>query len=89
MEKKNMEKKITEKKNDIVLNNGIAMPPIGYGVFRMTDEKSCEKAVMQAIETGYRLIDTAAAYAALQNNIKSQLHRWYFAGLFNVALFQW
>lgn len=56
-----MEKNM-EKKNDIVLNNGIAMPPIGYGVFRMTDEKLCEKAVMQAIETGYRLIDTAAAY---------------------------
>ena len=38
------------------------MPPIGYGVFRMTDEKQCEDAVFQALNAGYRLIDTAAAY---------------------------
>ena len=38
------------------------MPLIGYGVFRMTDEKECEEAVYNAIKTGYRLIDTAAAY---------------------------
>ena len=43
--------------NDFVtLNNGVTMPRIGYGVFRMTD------AVVQAIQSGYRLIDTAAAY---------------------------
>ena len=48
--------------NVITLNNGICMPKIGYGVFRMTDEKECEEAVVQAIKTGYRLIDTAAAY---------------------------
>lgn len=46
----------------VTLNNGIKMPPVGYGVFRMTDEKECEKAVFQALELGYRLIDTAAAY---------------------------
>jgi len=46
----------------IILNNGITMPPIGYGVFRMTDLEECENAVVQAIKTGYRLIDTAAAY---------------------------
>lgn len=51
-----------EKQNYIVLNNGITMPPIGYGVFRMTDLKECENAVFQAIKTGYRLLDTAAAY---------------------------
>mgnify|MGYP004471011667 FL=1 len=50
-----------ERKN-IVLNNGVTMPPIGYGVFRMTDLKECENAVVQAVKTGYRLIDTAAAY---------------------------
>ena len=50
----------TEKK--IVLNNGVRMPAIGYGVFRMTDPVTCENAVIQAIEAGYRLIDTAAAY---------------------------
>lgn len=46
----------------IILNNGVSMPKIGYGVFRMTDQKACEEAVVQAIEAGYRLIDTAAAY---------------------------
>lgn len=49
-------------RKDIVLNNGVKMPPIGYGVFRMTDSEECENAVVQAIKTGYRLIDTAAAY---------------------------
>ena len=38
------------------------MPGIGYGVFRMTDQEACEEAVVQAIQAGYRLIDTAAAY---------------------------
>ena len=51
-----------EKQKDIILNNGIKMPPIGYGVFRMTDLEACENAVVQAVKTGYRLIDTAAAY---------------------------
>lgn len=46
----------------ICLNNGVAMPRIGYGVFRMTDAAVCEEAVVQAIQAGYRLIDTAAAY---------------------------
>lgn len=51
-----------KKKEDIVLNNGVRMPGIGYGVFRMTDLDECENAVVQAVKTGYRLIDTAAAY---------------------------
>lgn len=51
-----------KQQNNIVLNNGVTMPPIGYGVFRITDLKECEEAVVQAIQTGYRLIDTAAAY---------------------------
>ena len=51
-----------ERKNDIVLNNGIKMPSIGYGVFRMTNLEECENAVVQAVKIGYRLIDTAAAY---------------------------
>ena len=49
-------------RKDVVLNNGVKMPPIGYGVFRMTDLEECENAVVQAVKTGYRLIDTAAAY---------------------------
>ena len=51
-----------KKQKDIILNNGIKMPLIGYGVFRMTDLEACENAVVQAVKTGYRLIDTAAAY---------------------------
>ena len=46
----------------MVLNNGIEIPQIGFGVFRMTDENACEEAVLQAIKAGYRLIDTATAY---------------------------
>ena len=49
-------------RKDIVLNNGVKMPSIGYGVFRMTNTEECENAVVQAVKTGYRLIDTAAAY---------------------------
>ncbi len=38
------------------------MALLGFGVFQMTDAAECEKAVIDAIETGYRLIDTAASY---------------------------
>ncbi|WP_336778204.1 aldo/keto reductase [Pantoea sp. USHLN256] len=47
---------------NIKLNNGLEMPLLGFGVFQMTDAAECERAVMDAIETGYRLIDTAASY---------------------------
>ena len=40
---------------EVVLNNGITMPPIGYGVFRMTDLKECENAVVQAVKAGQNL----------------------------------
>lgn len=46
----------------IALNNGVEMPKLGYGVFRMTEAAACEETVVQAIKAGYRLIDTAAAY---------------------------
>lgn len=49
-------------KNAVMLNNGIQMPKIGFGVFRINDMEECEKAVLQAIQSGYRLIDTASAY---------------------------
>lgn len=48
--------------NKFILNNGVSIPKIGYGVFRMTDLSECEEAVVCAIKAGYRLIDTAAAY---------------------------
>jgi len=46
----------------VQLNNGVQMPQLGFGVFQMTDLAECEQAVVDAIESGYRLIDTAAAY---------------------------
>ena len=46
----------------VKLNNGIEMPLLGFGVFQMTDAAECERAVIDAIDTGYRLIDTAASY---------------------------
>lgn len=44
------------------LNNGIKMPAEGFGVFQVADPAQCEQAVLDAIDAGYRLIDTAAAY---------------------------
>ncbi|WP_039056008.1 aldo/keto reductase [Enterobacter sp. Bisph1] len=44
------------------LNNGVKIPLMGFGVYQMTDAAECEHAVLDAIETGYRLIDTAASY---------------------------
>lgn len=46
----------------VKLNNGIEMPMEGFGVFQIPEEKVCEQAVLDAIDIGYRLIDTAAAY---------------------------
>ncbi len=46
----------------IKLNNGVEMPLLGFGVFQIPDADECEKVVAEALETGYRLIDTAAAY---------------------------
>ena len=46
----------------VKLNNGIEMPLEGFGVFQVPDPAVCEQAVLDAITTGYRLIDTAAAY---------------------------
>ncbi len=45
----------------IRLNNGVAMPMVGFGVFQMAPEV-CERAVAEALEVGYRLIDTASSY---------------------------
>ncbi|MET7026311.1 aldo/keto reductase [Ligilactobacillus salivarius] len=46
----------------VELNNGVKMPQLGFGVFQVPDLKECEQAVLDAIDSGYRLIDTAAAY---------------------------
>lgn len=46
---------------NIVLSNGVKMPVLGYGVYQVEPDE-CERCVSDAIETGYRLIDTAQAY---------------------------
>ncbi len=47
---------------NLKLNNGIEMPILGFGTFLMNDKKECEQAVIDAIQIGYKLIDTAKAY---------------------------
>lgn len=57
----------------VTLNNGVEMPLLGFGVFQMNDAEECERSVYEALRTGYRLIDTAAAYGnetAVGNAIK-------------------
>lgn len=57
----------------IKLNNNVEMPMLGFGVFQLADLEECQNSVLYAIETGYRLIDTAAIYlneTAVGNAIK-------------------
>ncbi len=57
----------------VILNNGIEMPILGFGVYQVDDLKVCEQNVLDALEIGYRSIDTAAAYyneEAVGNAIK-------------------
>jgi 2,5-diketo-D-gluconate reductase A len=46
----------------LTLSNGVEMPALGFGVFQMRDLAECEGSVRDAVEVGYRLIDTAASY---------------------------
>ena len=46
----------------VTLNNGVQMPILGFGVYQISDPNECERSVADAIEAGYRLIDTAASY---------------------------
>ena len=46
----------------VKLNNGVKMPMLGFGVCQIDDLKECEEVVLNAIQEGYRLIDTAAIY---------------------------
>ena len=46
----------------VKLNNGVEMPILGFGVFQVTDQAECERSVVDAIGSGYRLIDTAESY---------------------------
>lgn len=47
---------------NVTLNNGVKMPVLGFGVYQIPDHAQCRRAVADALEVGYRLIDTAAAY---------------------------
>jgi len=58
----------------VTLNNGVQMPLLGFGVFQVPDLKECERSVVTALQTGYRLLDTAASYgneAAVGNAIRN------------------
>lgn len=44
------------------LSNAVELPMIGYGTFQIKDAAQCEKCVADALETGYRLFDTAVSY---------------------------
>lgn len=46
----------------VLLNNGVEMPLLGFGVFQIKDAEECERCVVDAIQSGYRLIDTASSY---------------------------
>ncbi|RSV14894.1 aldo/keto reductase [Sphingomonas sp. ABOLF] len=46
----------------VTLNNGVAMPILGFGVFQVPDPAECERSVRDAIDVGYRLLDTATSY---------------------------
>ena len=46
----------------VTLSNGLKMPLLGFGVYQVPDLAECERVVSDAIQTGYRLIDTAQAY---------------------------
>jgi len=46
----------------VKLNNGVEIPILGFGVFQIADPTECERSVVDAIQTGYNHIDTAASY---------------------------
>ncbi|WHU02507.1 aldo/keto reductase [Sphingomonas sp. NIBR02145] len=47
---------------NVTLNNGVEMPILGFGVFQVPDPVECERSVRDAIDVGYRLLDTATSY---------------------------
>ncbi|TSO25528.1 aldo/keto reductase [Lactobacillus sp. LL6] len=57
----------------VTLNNGVKMPKLGFGVYQVEDQDECEQSVLSALNAGYRLLDTSAAYfneEAVGNAIK-------------------
>ena len=55
------------KETNIILNNGVKMPLLGFGTYLLQDGLVCEQSVLNALNIGYRLIDTAAAYCNEQS----------------------
>lgn len=47
---------------NVVLNNGLEMPILGYGTFQIFDKNNCRQRIYEAIKAGYRLFDTASSY---------------------------
>ena len=45
-----------------ILANGVKIPMLGYGIYKIADEQECEKCILDAIDVGYRLLDTAQSY---------------------------
>lgn len=66
----------------IILSNGVEMPQLGYGVYQVTPEE-CERCVSDALEVGYRMIDTAQAY----HNEEAVGHAWTKSGIDRKDLF--
>ncbi len=58
----------------IVLNNGVKMPILGSGVFQVTEPGACERAVVEALQIGYRMIDTASSYGN-ETEVGNAIHR--------------
>lgn len=65
--------------NYLTLNSGVKMPLLGFGVFQIPDPAECERSVINAVEAGYRLLDTATSYMnekAVGEGVKhSGIHR--------------
>ena len=57
----------------IKLNNGVKMPQMGYGVYQVSPAE-CERCVSDALQAGYRMIDTAQAYGNTSKNCKSRAY---------------
>jgi len=53
---------MTQTTPHVTLNNGVEMPSLGFGVFQVPDPAECERSVRDAIDVGYRLLDTATSY---------------------------
>lgn len=65
---------VVSKTPTVTLNNGVEMPILGFGVFQVADPAECERSVRDAIDVGYRLLDTATSYgneAAVGAGIRS------------------